>query len=144
MLCLSVYPVAFNTLLPLFISHLSICLFCVAQIAAEACFTSTTDALLQTHVARYAINKHVLLQGLAEAGINPTQISPADGAFYLYAYMSRPYKLTIIYHKSLSRARHPALKNITPAVFPVPTGTLTLATTAAAISRIRYVHSQSH
>ena len=38
---------------------------------------------LDAHVHRYAINRAILLEGLAGLGI--TDLAPADGAFYAYA-----------------------------------------------------------
>jgi aspartate/methionine/tyrosine aminotransferase len=46
---------------------------------------STTE--LDSHVALYKRNRTRLLDGLTRAGI--TTIAPADGAFYLYADVSR-------------------------------------------------------
>jgi aspartate/methionine/tyrosine aminotransferase len=41
---------------------------------------------LNGHLAVYARNRSVLLDGLAQAGL--TRIAPADGAFYVYADVS--------------------------------------------------------
>ena len=57
----------------------------LAQHAAEAAFDCTAE--LEANVARYAENRALLLDGLPRAGID--RIAPADGAFYLYADVSR-------------------------------------------------------
>jgi aspartate/methionine/tyrosine aminotransferase len=56
----------------------------VAQIAAEAAFDCTEE--LQANVARYRRSRDVLLRSLPQAGF--PRISPAEGAFYLYADVS--------------------------------------------------------
>jgi aspartate/methionine/tyrosine aminotransferase len=56
----------------------------VAQIAAEAAFDCTEE--LQANVARYRRSRDVLLRTLPQAGF--PRISPAEGAFYLYADVS--------------------------------------------------------
>lgn len=65
--------------------NLYICASHVAQIAALAAFDDRAE--LDGHVARYQRQRHVLVDGLAAAGI--TGIAPADGAFYVYANVSR-------------------------------------------------------
>lgn len=45
------------------------------------------EAELERHVATYATNRRLLMDALPELGI--TRIAPADGAFYLYADVSR-------------------------------------------------------
>lgn len=61
--------------------NLYICAPHVSQIAALAAFDATDE--LDAHVARYAVNRGALLDGLAAAGI--TEVADADGAFYVYA-----------------------------------------------------------
>ncbi|HEX2849026.1 MAG TPA: aminotransferase class I/II-fold pyridoxal phosphate-dependent enzyme [Acidimicrobiales bacterium] len=56
----------------------------LAQVAALAAFDATTE--LDAHVARYARNRDILLDGLRAAGID--QVAPPDGAFYVYADVS--------------------------------------------------------
>ena len=57
----------------------------LSQLAAEAAFDCGEE--LDGHVARYARNRTRLLEGLPRAGF--TDLAPADGAFYLYADVSR-------------------------------------------------------
>ncbi len=53
----------------------------LSQIAAVAAFDCHDE--LQANVARYAVNRSVLLEGLPAAGID--RLAPSDGAFYVYA-----------------------------------------------------------
>ncbi len=53
----------------------------ISQIAAEAAFDCAAE--LETNKARYAQARTLLLAGLPQAGL--PHLSPADGAFYLYA-----------------------------------------------------------
>ena len=53
----------------------------LSQHAAMAAFDCHDE--LEANVARYAENRTVLLEGLAEAGFE--RLAPADGAFYVYA-----------------------------------------------------------
>jgi aspartate/methionine/tyrosine aminotransferase len=64
-----------------FQQNLYICAPTLSQVAAEVAFDCTDE--LDAHVARYATNRHVLLDGLAAAGIIDT--AESDGAFYVYA-----------------------------------------------------------
>ena len=57
----------------------------ISQVAALAAMEATTE--LDSHVALYGRNRARLLEALRRAGI--TTIAPADGAFYLYADVSR-------------------------------------------------------
>ncbi|MEQ9328854.1 MAG: aminotransferase class I/II-fold pyridoxal phosphate-dependent enzyme, partial [Rhodospirillales bacterium] len=57
----------------------------LSQIAAVAAFDCREE--LDGNVRRYAANRDILLQGLPEAGL--TEIAPPDGAFYVYANVSR-------------------------------------------------------
>jgi aspartate/methionine/tyrosine aminotransferase len=61
--------------------NLYICAPHVSQVAATAAFDATEE--LDRHVARYAANRRVLLDGLAAVGID--RVADADGAFYVYA-----------------------------------------------------------
>jgi aspartate/methionine/tyrosine aminotransferase len=56
----------------------------IAQVAAEAAFDCTEE--LEANVARYRRSRDLLLAALPEAGF--PRISPAEGAFYLYADVS--------------------------------------------------------
>ena len=63
--------------------NFTICPPVLSQHAAVAAFTPESYAELDSHVARYAANRGILLDGLRDLGI--TQLAPADGAFYVYA-----------------------------------------------------------
>ncbi len=55
-----------------------------SQIAGEAALDCLS--VFDAHVARYRVNRDVLLDGLHRWGVR--EIAPADGAFYLYADVS--------------------------------------------------------
>lgn len=63
--------------------NFTICPPAVAQWAAVRAFDDASYAELDGHVARYAGNRRLLLDGLPALGI--TELAPADGAFYVYA-----------------------------------------------------------
>ncbi|MCW2782138.1 MAG: aspC [Marmoricola sp.] len=63
--------------------NFTICPPALSQYAALAAFTPESYAELDSHVARYAKNRTVLLDGLPGLGID--KLAPADGAFYVYA-----------------------------------------------------------
>ena len=63
--------------------NFTICPPALAQHAAVAAFTPEGYAEADGHVARYATNRRLLLDGLAGLGID--RLAPADGAFYAYA-----------------------------------------------------------
>lgn len=63
--------------------NFTICPPVLAQRACLAAFTDASYAELDGHVARYAGNRRLLLEGLSSLGI--TRLAPADGAFYAYA-----------------------------------------------------------
>jgi aspartate/methionine/tyrosine aminotransferase len=63
--------------------NFTICPPVLAQYAAIAAFTPESYAELDGHVARYAGNRRILLDGLPRLGID--RLAPADGAFYVYA-----------------------------------------------------------
>ena len=64
--------------------NLAICPPAPAQYAALAAFDAYDEC--DSHVTRYAVNRRVLLDGLARLGID--KVAPADGAFYVYADIS--------------------------------------------------------
>jgi aspartate/methionine/tyrosine aminotransferase len=66
--------------------NFTICPPALAQHAAVAAFTPEGYAEADGHVARYAANRAVLLDGLTRLGID--RLAPADGAFYVYADVS--------------------------------------------------------
>jgi len=63
--------------------NFTICPPVLAQHAAVAAFTEESYAECDGHVARYAENRRLLLDGLPGLGID--RLAPADGAFYVYA-----------------------------------------------------------
>jgi aspartate/methionine/tyrosine aminotransferase len=63
--------------------NFTICPPVLGQYAAVAAFTPESYAELDGHVARYAVNRGLLLEGLPRLGID--RLAPADGAFYVYA-----------------------------------------------------------
>ncbi|MEP9384457.1 pyridoxal phosphate-dependent aminotransferase [Nocardioides sp. KR10-350] len=69
------------------VGNFTICPPALAQYAAVAAFTPAAYAELDGHVARYAANRGLLLDGLRSLGV--TTMAPADGAFYVYADVSR-------------------------------------------------------
>jgi aspartate/methionine/tyrosine aminotransferase len=64
--------------------NMAICPPALAQFAAVSAFDAYDEC--DGHVARYAINRRLLLDGLRELGID--RLAPADGAFYVYADIS--------------------------------------------------------
>ena len=66
--------------------NFTICPPVLAQRAGVAAFTEASYAELDGHVARYADNRRVLIEGLRGLGV--TGPAPADGAFYVYADVS--------------------------------------------------------
>jgi aspartate/methionine/tyrosine aminotransferase len=63
--------------------NFTICPPALAQHAAVAAFTPEGYAEADGHVARYATNRALLVDGLTDLGID--RLAPADGAFYVYA-----------------------------------------------------------
>ncbi|MCZ4499242.1 MAG: aspB [Marmoricola sp.] len=63
--------------------NFTICPPVLSQYAALAAFTPDSYGELDGHVARYAGNRALLLEGLPRIGID--RLAPADGAFYVYA-----------------------------------------------------------
>jgi aspartate/methionine/tyrosine aminotransferase len=66
--------------------NFTICPPALAQRAALGAFEASSYAEADAHVARYAVNRELLLDGLTGLGI--TRLAPADGAFYVYADVS--------------------------------------------------------
>jgi aspartate/methionine/tyrosine aminotransferase len=66
--------------------NFTICPPVLSQYAALAVFTPDAYDELDGHVARYAENRALLLDGLPRLGID--KLAPADGAFYVYADIS--------------------------------------------------------
>ena len=63
--------------------NFTICPPVLSQHACLAAFDDASYAELDGHVARYADNRRLLLDGLPRLGITGSR--PADGAFYVYA-----------------------------------------------------------
>src|ERR1700712_5431357 len=65
--------------------NLSISVPTLPQIAAEAAFDGAAE--MEEIKRGYLENRHILIEGLPRAGL--TEFLPADGAFYLYANVSK-------------------------------------------------------
>jgi aspartate/methionine/tyrosine aminotransferase len=63
--------------------NFTICPPVLAQHAAVEAFSDASYAECDGHVARYAENRRLLLDGLPRLGLD--RLAPADGAFYVYA-----------------------------------------------------------
>ncbi|MDQ2710177.1 MAG: pyridoxal phosphate-dependent aminotransferase [Actinomycetota bacterium] len=63
--------------------NFTVCPPALPQYAALAAFDPASIAEVDGHVARYAVNRALLLDGLPRLGIE--KLAPADGAFYVYA-----------------------------------------------------------
>ena len=63
--------------------NFTICPPVLAQHAAVEAFSEASYAECDGHVARYAENRRLLLDGLPRLGLD--RLAPADGAFYVYA-----------------------------------------------------------
>ncbi len=66
--------------------NFTICPPVLSQHAALAAFDEESYAECDGHVARYAENRALLLEGLPRLGLD--RLAPADGAFYVYADVS--------------------------------------------------------
>lgn len=66
--------------------NFSICPPTLPQLAAVAAFEPAALAEADGLVAEYTVNRELLLNGLAEIGLD--RLAPADGAFYVYADIS--------------------------------------------------------
>lgn len=66
--------------------NFTVCPPALAQVAALGAFEPESYAEADGHVARYAENRALLLDGLPRLGL--TRLAPADGAFYVYADVS--------------------------------------------------------
>jgi aspartate/methionine/tyrosine aminotransferase len=65
--------------------NFAICPPALSQLAAVAAFEAYAEA--DANVARYAANRDLLLQRLPQIGLD--RLAPADGAFYVWADVSR-------------------------------------------------------
>ena len=66
--------------------NFTICPPVLAQHAAVEAFSPASYEEADSHVARYATNRAILLDGLPRLGLG--RLAPADGAFYVYADVS--------------------------------------------------------
>lgn len=67
--------------------NFSICPPTLPQLAAVAAFDPESITEADTLVEQYAVNRDLLLHGLPAIGLD--RLAPADGAFYVYADISR-------------------------------------------------------
>jgi aspartate/methionine/tyrosine aminotransferase len=82
--------------------NFTICPPVLAQWACLAAFSEASYDELGGHVARYAVNRRLLLDGLPKLGI--TRLAPADGAFYVYADVGHLTDDTMVFaHDLLAR-----------------------------------------
>ncbi len=79
-------PPALRRPVELLQGNLAICAPALSQVAGIAAFDQASADELDTHVARYAANRELLLRRLPELGI--TSFAPPDGAFYAYCDVS--------------------------------------------------------
>jgi len=84
--------------------NLAISVPTLSQIAAEAAFDGRAQAEAVKHV--YEANRGVLLEGLPAAGLD--KILPVDGAFYLYADVSRFSSDSFAFAKRMLEEAHVA------------------------------------
>ena len=68
--------------------NFTICPPVLSQMAAVAAFTPESTAEADGLLHHYAANRRLLLDGLPRIGID--RLAPTDGAFYVYADVSRP------------------------------------------------------
>jgi aspartate/methionine/tyrosine aminotransferase len=66
--------------------NFTVCPPALPQLAALGAFDPASYAEADSHVARYAANRALLLDGLPRLGLGA--LAPADGAFYVYADVS--------------------------------------------------------
>ena len=62
----------------------------ISQTAALKCWDAETIDELETHVTKYKTSRQIILNALASIPeISPSNISPADGGFYVYVDLGR-------------------------------------------------------
>ncbi|WP_179831046.1 pyridoxal phosphate-dependent aminotransferase [Nocardia amikacinitolerans] len=89
-------------------SNMTVCPPAISQYAALHAFGAEAKTELDGHVQRYAVNRRLLLDGLPRLGI--TDLAPADGAFYAYAYIghltddSRKWCAEVLEHTGVALA----------------------------------------
>jgi aspartate/methionine/tyrosine aminotransferase len=84
--------------------NLAISVPALSQIAAQAAFDGRAEAQAVKHI--YEANRLVLLDGLPKAGLD--RILPVDGAFYLYADVSRFCADSFAFAKQMLEEAHVA------------------------------------
>jgi aspartate/methionine/tyrosine aminotransferase len=82
--------------------NFTVCPPALSQQAATAAFDPASIAEVNGHVARYAVNRRLLLDGLPKLGIH--KLAPADGAFYVYADVGHLTGDTMAYSRELLAA----------------------------------------
>jgi aspartate/methionine/tyrosine aminotransferase len=80
-------PPALHRAVDCLTGNFTICPPALAQVAAVAAFTPESIAEADGHVHHYAANRELLLGGLREIGLD--RLAPTDGAFYVYADVSK-------------------------------------------------------
>jgi aspartate/methionine/tyrosine aminotransferase len=76
----------------------------LSQLAAQAAFDGRAEAEAVKRI--YEANRRVLLEGLPQAGLD--RILPVDGAFYLYADVSRFCSDSFAFAKQMLEEAHVA------------------------------------
>jgi aspartate/methionine/tyrosine aminotransferase len=84
--------------------NLSISVPTLSQIAAAAAFDGREE--METVKRGYEANRHILITGLPQAGL--TDFLPADGAFYLYADVSKFTSDSLAFAKRMLEEAHVA------------------------------------
>jgi aspartate/methionine/tyrosine aminotransferase len=84
--------------------NLAISVPTLSQIAAQAAFDGSDEVEAVKHV--YEVNRRLLLDGLPKAGLE--RILPVDGAFYLYADVSRFSSDSFAFAKRMLEEAHVA------------------------------------
>ncbi|GAB48766.1 pyridoxal phosphate-dependent aminotransferase [Mobilicoccus pelagius] len=82
----AVLPEVYVRPVELLLGNLNICAPAVGQAAAVAAFTPEAIGELDSHVARYARNRDLVVARLPEWGVH--RLAPVDGAFYAYVDVS--------------------------------------------------------
>jgi aspartate/methionine/tyrosine aminotransferase len=79
--------------------NFTVCPPALPQAAALAAFDAESYAEADGHVARYQVNRDLLIDGLTRLGI--TRLAPADGAFYVYADVGHLSQDTMFFCRDL-------------------------------------------
>jgi len=84
--------------------NLAISVPMLSQVAAEAAFDGRAE--MEAVKRGYVENRNILIEGLPRAGLD--QFLPADGAFYLYADVSRFSTDSLVFAKQMLEETHVA------------------------------------